>query len=171
MKCLLISTTMAAIAIAPSVSADTDPRLGTKACVVENARAFDPYAGKAALWDGAQRSFVLNVYTCEDVRRDKINLGYDDACPKNSGDWLAIKTTIEGAERGWGGAASAVMIDGKRTPLIAEFVSSIFELSVGNGPLFRLYPDQKFEFFKLSASTGTSKVAMFSMTGTCADFQ
>ena len=166
MKYLLTAAVLAITATASYA----DPREGTKACIVDNARAFDPYTGTSALWD-TQKNFILNVYSCSDVRRLGIDLGYSDACPGDYPWRLAIKTTIRQWMTGWDGAPYALSDNEQITPLTAEFRSSLSHVDTGHSPIFRLYLDQRFEFLLMSRADKTDNMVIFTMTGTCADFQ
>jgi hypothetical protein len=165
----LLAAAVLAIAIAPAASADPDPRLGTKACVVENARAFDPYAGDVGEWVGAQKSFILNVYDCDDALRRGIDFGDSSICENGSSTsrMMAIKTSIEDYEQYWGEARSTHVL--QLVP--AEFRSLSLRLSTFSHPIFRLYPDLQFEYLNLSTADTGGKSMLFTMTGTCADFQ
>lgn len=164
---------IAAIAtIMLALPASADPRLGTKACVVEHATAFVPSTGNSGLWNEAQKSFILNVYTCEEVRARNLDMGWESTCDQASPDMLAIKSTLDDFKSGWEHTTGHVtLIEGNRQLIVAEFRSSCMYADEYNRPILRLYPNLDFEFVRLSKSTASSTITAFFLIGTCADFQ
>lgn len=178
MKNLIATSALALVAL----QAGADPRLGTKACVVENARWFDPRSGEHGMWSDAQKSFVLNVYTCEEVSKREISIGTADneRCEEPLSNQLAITTSIEKFEHNWSEGLAHItkrrFADGVWTTepdrIIAEFHSHIWYWPNSNSPLLRLHPDLQFTFLSHGGSgSEADKFRIYSLTGTCADFQ
>lgn len=156
------------------LQAGADPRLGTKACIVESALTFNPRSGTTAIWGESQKSFVLNVYSCDEALRKGIDLGSSEICQSGEADRLAIKTTIHQWETGWQDALSKgpdVKNTDRTIPWPAEFQQSFYWLPHVNHPIFRLYPDLKFEFVRIAVTSGGDTAHIWTLAGTCADFE
>lgn len=173
-----LSTSLAFTFLALQAAADA--RLGVKACVVENARWFDPESGDSGSWADAQKSFILNVYTCEDVHMRGIDVAHFNGvvCKQPFPRVFAITTSIKGWEKSWGDAVGSVptIINGEPSasmfdPVVAEFHSETFYLQNPNKPVLRLYPDLRFQFIQVSRTSDGKSTALWTLTGTCADIQ
>lgn len=159
-----------------TLQADADPRVGTKACVVENAHRFSPQTGQAGAWANDQKSFVLTVYACDDAKARGIDFANEEACKHGWPNTLGIKTTITGWEDYWDSSPASGPQPNNIEHLLtvpAEFRTIVMWLPAANRPIFRLYPDLRFEFIRI-ASTESDPDGMnyiYTLTGTCADLQ
>lgn len=167
--------TLAAIALV-ALQAGADPRVGTKACVVENAHRFSPYTGQAGAWANDQKSFVLTVYSCDDAKARGINFSNEEACKHGWPNTLGIKTTIKGWEDYWDSGPASGPDPENTARLITvpvEFRTIVVWLPAANRPILRLYPDLRFEFIRV-APTESDPDGMnyiYTLIGTCADLQ
>lgn len=165
----LLAAAVLAIAIATAASAAPDPRLGTKACVVENAYWFDTTFGESGKYTPSQKSFILNVYDCGDALRQGTDLGASYICEdvSSTSPMLAIKTSLERFEFPW--EASASTLNGELIP--AEFRAHFTSAPIFNRATFRFHPDQRFELSYLQNPTNPDEPVLWWRSGTCADFQ
>lgn len=165
-----------------------DPRVGTHACVVENAFVLDPATGESGRWSNHQKSFIVHVSTCSQALAPGFAVNFGrlakesravatasvvQQCQNPFPHMLVLTTTLRGDEMGWGTATAALVdaADGAALKTAGGIFRNHSQSVAGTvGSTLALRSDLSFDLVKGDTATAGGGMKWWTMNGHCTPF-